>query len=77
MRRKMDHAFLFLTLKMAAEVTIVLYTLVFGFYSFLEVSGSLPQEIRSAGLTLTSLFSRYYGDQVYGRESELNPIFLL
>ncbi|XP_019849029.1 PREDICTED: transmembrane protein 129-like [Amphimedon queenslandica] len=48
---------------MAAEATIVLYTLVFGFYSFLEVSGSMPQEIRSEGLTLTSLFSRYYGDQ--------------
>ena len=60
---------------MGAEGFVVLYTLVFAFYSFLEISGSMPQEIRSAGLTLTSLFSRYYGDQVERLEKEFLNIY--
>lgn len=51
------------------ESSVVLYTIVFIFYSCLEVTGSLPQEIRSAGLTLTSFFSRYYGDEASVGES--------
>lgn len=51
------------------ESSVALYTVVFIFYSCLEVTGSLPQEIRSAGLTLTSFFSRYYGDEASVGES--------
>lgn len=42
----------------------VLYTAVFGLYSLMEVLGLMPQEVRSAGITLPALFSRLYGDQV-------------
>lgn len=57
---------LLIKLKMVAE-TVVFYTLVFLFYSFLEISGSMPQEIQSSGLTLTKLLSRHYGDEVIRR----------
>ncbi len=43
---------------------VVLYTAGFLLYGTMEVLGILPQEIRSAGITLAMLFSRYYGDQV-------------
>ena len=43
---------------------VVLYTLVFGLYSIMEVLGLMPQEIKSAGITLPGLFSSYYGDPV-------------
>lgn len=42
----------------------VLYSVVFLLYSIMEVLGLMPQEVRSAGITLSALFSRYYGDQV-------------
>ena len=42
----------------------MLYTAVFGLYSLMEVLGLMPQEVRSAGITLPALFSRLYGDQV-------------
>ena len=41
-----------------------LFTVFFLAYSLLEVTGLLPQEIRSAGLALSSLFSRFYGQEV-------------
>lgn len=42
----------------------MLYSVVFLLYSIMEVLGLMPQEVRSAGITLSTLFSRYYGDQV-------------
>ena len=45
----------------------VLYTAVFSLYSVMEVLGLMPQEIRSAGLTLPAVLSSHYGDQV-GKE---------
>ncbi len=46
------------------EASLVLYTSVFVAYSLMDVLGLMPQEIRSAGLTLPQLFSRYFGDLV-------------
>ena len=43
---------------------VVLYTCVFVLYSLMDVLGLMPQELRSAGVTLPALFARYYGDQV-------------
>ena len=43
---------------------VVLYTCAFVLYSLMDVLGLMPQELRSAGVTLPTLFSRYYGDQV-------------
>ena len=40
------------------------FTVFFLAYSLLEVTGLLPQEMRSAGLALPSLFSRFYGQEV-------------
>ena len=42
----------------------VLYSAVFGIYSLMEVLGLMPQELRSAGITLPALFTSHYGDQV-------------
>ena len=42
----------------------VLYTAAFALYSLMEVLGVMPQEFRNAGVTLPSLLSAYYGDQV-------------
>jgi hypothetical protein len=41
----------------------LLYSAVFGLYCLMEVLGLMPQEVRSAGLTLPALFSSLYGDQ--------------
>ena len=41
-----------------------LFTVFFLAYSLLEVMGLLPQEMRSAGLALPSLLSRFYGQEV-------------
>ena len=41
-----------------------LYTILFVMYSILEITGALPQEMRSAGITLPALFSGYYGHEV-------------
>ena len=43
---------------------VLLYTVAFIAYCVLEVTGALPQEIISAGLSLPSLFKKYYGDEV-------------
>jgi len=43
---------------------VVLYTCAFVLYGLMDVLGLMPQELRSAGVTLPALFSRYYGDQV-------------
>ncbi len=43
---------------------VLLYTLSFVAYSLLEITGTLPQEIISAGLSLPSFFKKYYGDEV-------------
>lgn len=42
----------------------MLYTCAFALYSLMDILGLMPQELRSAGVTLPALFSRYYGDQV-------------
>ena len=41
-----------------------IYSAAFALYSMMEVLGLMPQEVRSAGITLTGLFNGYYGDQV-------------
>ena len=43
---------------------VVLYTFVFVLYGLMDVLGLMPQELRSAGVTLPALFAWYYGDQV-------------
>lgn len=45
------------------DITVLLFTIFFVFYSILEITGAQPQEIRSAGLTLPALFSKYYGHE--------------
>ena len=47
--------------------TASVFTVFFLAYSLLEVTGLLPQEMRSAGLALPSLFSRLYGQEVSTR----------
>ena len=56
-----------------------MYTCVFVLYSLMDVLGLMPQELRSAGITLPALFARYYGDKVrrhsktqvkFGREAK-------
>lgn len=43
---------------------LVVYTAAFIIYSLMEVLGLMPQEVKSAGITLSGLFSKYYGDPV-------------
>ena len=49
---------------MDVDGAVVLYTCVFVLYGLMDVLGLMPQELRSAGVTLPALFARYYGDQV-------------
>lgn len=44
--------------------TVVAYTCAFLVYGVMEVLGLMPQEIKSAGLTLTGIFGNFYGDLV-------------
>ncbi len=46
------------------ETSVLVYTVVFLSYSLLEVTGGLPQEVISEGLSLPSLFKGCYGDEV-------------
>ena len=48
----------------ASSQLVTLYTILFVVYSILEITGALPQEMRSAGITLPALFSGYYGHEV-------------
>lgn len=43
---------------------IAIYTGAFMVYGLMEVLGLMPQEIKSAGVTLTGLFGKYYGNVV-------------
>ena len=43
---------------------VVIYTGVFVVYGIMEVLGLMPQEVKSAGVTLTGIFGRFYGDLV-------------
>ena len=43
---------------------LIVYTGAFIIYSVMEVLGLMPQEVKSAGITLPGLFSKYYGDPV-------------
>ena len=45
--------------------SVVLYTAAFVVYGVMEVLGLMPQEIKSAGVTLPAIFAKYYGDQVF------------
>jgi len=40
------------------------YTLFFIGAALLEVMGMIPQEMKSAGITIEALFSKYFGDEV-------------
>ncbi len=43
---------------------LLVYTGIFLVYSAMEFLGLMPQEVKSAGLTLPALFSKLYGDIV-------------
>lgn len=43
---------------------VIIYTAAFIIYGLMEVLGLLPQEIKSAGITLTDIFGKLYGDLV-------------
>ena len=43
---------------------LYVYTLVFVGASLMEVMGMIPQEMKSAGITIEALFSKYFGDEV-------------
>ena len=47
----------------------LLYTAVFLFYAAMEVMGMMPQEMQSAGGTLSYMFASFYGDQVSSQYS--------
>lgn len=49
---------------MMASGYVLIYTGAFMLYGFMEVLGLMPQEIKSAGVTLTGLFGCFYGDLV-------------
>ena len=42
----------------------MLYTLLFVGVAVLEVMGMIPQEIKSAGITIEGMLSKYFGDEV-------------
>ena len=42
----------------------MLYTLVFVGVAFMEVMGMIPQEIKSSGITIEGMLSKYFGDEV-------------
>lgn len=42
----------------------VVYTAFFVVYGIMEVLGLMPQEIKSAGISLPGIFGRFYGDMV-------------
>ena len=44
---------------------IFVYTGGFIVYGLMEVLGLMPQEIKSAGITLSGLFGAFYGDLVW------------
>lgn len=46
----------------------MLYTLLFVGAAILEVMGMIPQEIKSSGITIESILSKYFGDEVRIRE---------
>lgn len=50
--------------KSSMESSSLLFTAVFLFYAAMEVMGMMPQEIQSAGGTLSYMFASFYGDQV-------------
>ena len=43
---------------------LILYTAGFIAYGLMELLGLMPQEMKSAGLTLPGIFDRLYGDPV-------------
>lgn len=43
---------------------LIAYTGAFLVYGLMEVLGLLPQEVKSAGISLTGLFGNFYGDLV-------------
>lgn len=42
----------------------IIYTGVFVLYGLMEVLGLMPQEVKSAGISLTGIFGVLYGDVV-------------
>lgn len=42
----------------------MLYTLLFVGGAVLEVMGMIPQEIKSSGITIEGMLSKYFGDEV-------------
>lgn len=44
--------------------SVIIYTGAFVVYGLVEVLGLMPQEVKSAGMTLTGIFGKFYGDMV-------------
>lgn len=55
---------LYLSLFGMASGYVLIYTVAFMLYGLMEVLGLMPQEIKSAGVTLTGVFGSFYGDLV-------------
>lgn len=43
---------------------LVIYTGAFVLYGLMEVLGLMPQEVKSAGISLSGVFRAFYGDLV-------------
>ena len=52
----------------------MLYTLLFVGAAILEVMGMIPQEIKSSGITIEGILSKYFGDEVGTREIKLHAL---
>ena len=52
------------TIDTGLMVAVLIYTGAFMLYGLMEVLGLMPQEIKSAGVSLTGIFGSFYGDLV-------------
>ena len=55
----------------------MLYTLLFVGVAALEVMGMIPQEIRSSGITVEGILSKYFGDEVRRHEIKITRAYVL
>lgn len=52
----------------------MLYTLLFVGAAVLEVMGMIPQEIKTSGITIEGMLSKYFGDEVSPDEIKLHAL---
>ena len=55
----------------------MLYTLLFVGVAVLEVMGMIPQEIKSSGITIEGILSKYFGDEVGTRKIKLHALYII